>query len=192
MWKSLLVQRTIPLSVSYLLLILAGIALDNILHIAHLVWVGRYLGIVGTIFFAISAVYSARKSKLIKSGSLKFFLKLHCHSGWIATLMIIVHSGVHFNAILPWAATALMMIVTASGHVGQHLVKKLKEEAKLKMKQLGIDPEKQEKAENEQYWDSMTLKALEQWRAVHRPLVAFLVALTSVHIISIFFFWNWR
>jgi len=190
MWKSLLIQRTLPLTASYLMLIIAGIVLDNILHIAHLVWVGRYLGILGTIFFALSAVYSARKKKVIKSGTMKLFLRLHCNAGWIATLMIIVHSGIHFNAILPWAATALMMIVTGSGHVGQYLVKKLKDEVKLKMKQLGIPPNKD--GDEEQYWDSLTVKALEQWRAMHRPMVSFLVLLTSIHILSIFFFWNWR
>ena len=32
-----------------------------------------------------------------------------------------------------------MMVVTASGHVGQHLLKKVKEEVKAKMKLLGVD-----------------------------------------------------
>ena len=115
MWKSLFIQRTLPLSVSYLLLIIAGITLDYILHIGNLVWIGRYLGITGTVFLALSFGYSARKKKLITNGALKFFLKFHCYTGWIGTLMILVHSGIHFNAILPWLATTLMMEMTAFG-----------------------------------------------------------------------------
>ena len=192
MWKSVLVQRTLPLTISYLLLIIAGISLDYLLHIANLVWVGRYLGIVGTIFLASSFSYSARKKKVIKSGALKFFLKLHCNTGWIGTLMIIVHSGIHFNAILPWAATGLMMVVTASGHVGQYLLKKVKEEVKIKMQQLGINGAVDDELEHQQYWDTLTIKTLELWRKIHMPMVSILLALTTIHILSIFFFWNWR
>ena len=192
MWKSILVQRTIPLSISYLLLIIAGIALDYILHIAHLVWIGRYLGIIGTLFLVLSFGYSARKKKLITNGALKFFLKFHCYTGWIGTLMILVHSGIHFNALLPWATTTLMMVVTASGHIGQYLIKKLKDEIKLKMKQLGINASVDDELEMQHYWDSLTVKTLEHWRRVHMPMVSFLIALTSIHIFSIVFFWNWR
>ncbi|NHQ59032.1 hypothetical protein G9409_00255 [Chlorobium sp. BLA1] len=192
MWKSILVQRTIPLTISYLLLILAAIALDSLLHALNLVWIGRYLGIAGTLSLAFSFIYSVRKKKLITNGPMKFFLKLHCHSGWIGTLMILVHSGVHFNAIIPWAATTLMMIVTASGHVGQHLLKKVKEEVKAKMQQLGINGDVDENIEQRKYWDTLTVKTLEKWRTVHMPMVSFLIALTLTHILTIFFFWNWR
>ncbi len=192
MWKSILVQRTLPLTISYLLLIIAAISLDYILHVAHLVWIGRYLGIAGTLFFALSFGYSARKKKVFKNGPLKFFLKLHCNTGWIGTLMIIVHSGIHFNAILPWAATFLMMVVTASGHVGQYLLKKVKEEVKMNMKQRGINATVDEEMEQQHYWDSLTIKTLEQWRTVHMPMVSLLLALTVTHIFSILFFWNWK
>ncbi|MEI7824512.1 MAG: hypothetical protein WCI01_04375 [Chlorobiaceae bacterium] len=192
MWKSLLIQRTLPLTISYLLLIVAGISLDYLLHIANLVWVGRYLGIVGTLFIASSFSYSARKKKVIKNGALKFFLKLHCNTGWIGTLMIFVHSGIHFNAILPWMATVLMMVVTASGHVGQYLLKKVKEEVKIKMKELGISASIDDELDQQHYWDTLTIKTLEQWRTVHMPMVSVLLALTIIHILSIFFFWNWK
>ncbi len=192
MWKSLLIQRTIPLSVSYLLLIIAGITLDYILHIANLVWIGRYLGIAGTVFMALSFGYSARKKKLITNGALKFFLKFHCYTGWIGTLMILVHSGIHFNALLPWATTMLMLVVTASGHIGQYLIKKLKDEIKLKMTQPGVNATVDDQLEQQHYWDSLTVKTLEQWRRVHMPMVSLLIALTSLHILSILLFWNWR
>ncbi len=192
MWKSVLIQRTLPLTISYLLLIIAGISLDYLLHIGNLVWVGRYLGIVGTIFLASSFSYSARKKKVIKGGALKFFLKIHCNTGWIGTLMIFVHSGIHFNAILPWMATVLMMVVTASGHVGQYLLKKVTEEVKIKKKEHGINASIDDEPDQQHYWDTMTVKTLEKWRTVHMPMVSILLALTTIHILSIFFFWNWK
>ena len=192
MWKSVLIQRTLPLTISYLLLIIAAISLDYLLHIAHLVWVGRYLGISGTFFLASSFSYSAKKKKIIKAGALKFFLKLHCNTGWIGTLMIVVHSGIHFNAILPWMATALMMVVTASGHVGQYLVKKVEEEVKIKTNQPGINAVFDDEFKQQLYWDSLTIRTLELWRKIHMPMVSLLLALITIHIVSIFFFWNWK
>ena len=192
MWKSVLIQRTLPLSLSYLMLIGAGISLDYLLHIAQLVWIGRYLGILGTLFLVLSFGYSSRKNKVIKTGAMKVFLKFHCKAGWVGTLMIFIHSGIHFNALLPWAATGFMMVVTASGHVGQHLLKKVKEEVKAKMKLLGVDASLDAELEQQHYWDALTVKALEQWRSLHMPMVSVLLSLSLIHILSIFFFWNWR
>ncbi|MEI8033454.1 MAG: hypothetical protein WCH05_08930 [Chlorobiaceae bacterium] len=186
----MLIQRALPLSISYILLILATIALDFILHSATLVWVGRYLGIAGTLFVILSFAYSARKKKLLMTGPHKLFLKLHCNAGWIGTLMILVHSGIHFNALLPWTATAFMMIVTGSGHVGQYLLKKVREE--VKMKQSALDAEEENENMADLYWDSMTVKALEQWRGVHMPMVSVLIALSLTHIFTILALWNWR
>jgi hypothetical protein len=195
MWQSVLIQRALPLSISYLLLVVASLSLDYILHAANLAWIGRYLGPLGTAVLIFSFGYSARKQKLVKSGTLKFFLRMHCNAGWVGTLMILVHSGVHFSALLPWAATALMMVVTASGHVGQYLLRKFREEVKLKKKLLGIadSAEPDDYVQDLQHFlDSLTVKALEQWRTIHMPLVSFLLALAVSHILSIAFFLNWR
>lgn len=192
MHESLLVRRALPLALSYILLIGAAIALDYLFHILHLVWVGRYLGISGTVLLLLSFSYSARKRKLTKVGSLKLFLRLHEDFGWIGTLMILVHSGVHFNAVLPWVATAFMMVVTASGHIGQYLLKRVRTELKQKKLAAGNQTVSDKALEKELYWDSLTVGAVEEWRRVHMPLVSFFLALMLVHILSIFFLWNWR
>ena len=195
MWQSVLIQRALPLSISYLLLIIASLSLDYILHVAGLSWIGRYLGPVGTAFIVFSFGYSARKKKMVKGGTLRSFLRMHCNVGWVGTLMVLVHSGVHFNAMLPWAATGLMMVVTASGHVGQYLIRKFREEVARKNSELGI----RDTREPEEYLldirhilDTMTVRTMEQWRAIHMPLVSFLVMLTLSHMLSVAFFLNWR
>ncbi|NTW74020.1 MAG: hypothetical protein HGB29_04075 [Chlorobiaceae bacterium] len=194
MWRSVLVQRAFPLALSYILLLAAALSLDYLLHIAGLSWAGRYLGVSGTAFLILSFAYSARKQKRVKHGTLRFFLRLHCNAGWVGTLMIMVHSGVHFNALLPWAATGLMLVVTASGHTGQYLLRKFREEVRIKKKQLGLAVGKEADdygADLQLFWDSMTVRALEQWRSIHMPLVSVLLALTILHILSVAFFLNW-
>lgn len=190
MWQSLLIRKAFPLTVSYLFLIAVSIALDYLLHQFRLELTGRYLGVAGTLFFFFSFIYSARKKKIIPRGPVKQFLQLHCNAGWISTLLIMVHSGIHFNALLPWTATSLMMIVTASGHVGQHLVRKFRNEAKLKKQQFGIDNPPDDALDHQLFWDSVTVKALDRWRTVHMPLVVFLAVLTLAHVASILVFSN--
>jgi hypothetical protein len=68
----------------------------------NLVWVGRYLGIPGTILIIGSLVYSLRKRKYITTGSAKSLLHLHEIGAWLGSLMVLLHAGIHFNAILPW------------------------------------------------------------------------------------------
>ncbi len=195
MWQSLLVKRALPLILSYLLLVGASLSADYLLHAATLSWIGRYLGPIGTAFVIFSFGYSARKHKVVRSGTIRWFLRMHCNAGWVGTLMILVHSGVHFNALLPWAATGLMMVVTASGHVGQYLLRKFREEVARKNKELGIrdtrEPE-EHLLDIRHFLDTITVRTLEQWRAIHMPLVSFLVMLTLFHMLSIAFFLNWR
>ena len=83
-----------------------------------------------------------------------------------------------------------MLVVTASGHVGQYLLKKVRDEVKMKIKQLGLKVSDEE-IDRQHYWDTLTVKTLEQWRTLHIPMVSVLMALTLIHILSITFFLNW-
>jgi hypothetical protein len=83
-----------------------------------------------------------------------------------------------------------MLIVTGSGHVGQYLLKKVKAKVKMKLPSKGIAGG-EDKVEEQRYWDTLTVRTLERWRAVHMPLVAVLLALTMLHILSIAYFLNW-
>jgi hypothetical protein len=192
MLNSVLFSRALPLSLSYLLLVAATLSVDFMLHSAGLAWTGRYLGVIGTLLVAFSFGYSAQKNKLNGHGPLKYFLRFHCNAGWLGTLLILVHSGIHFNALLPWMATGFMMVVTASGHVGQYLVRRIREEVRRKKQQNGIAADRTDAMEQQQFWDAVTLGAFEKWRFIHMPLVTFLVVLTVLHVGSIAMFMNWR
>ena len=74
MLDSLLIRRVLPLVVSFVMLVVMAALLDFLLHVAGLVWVGRYLGITGTLFLVFSFAYSARKKKVVRSGPMGAFL----------------------------------------------------------------------------------------------------------------------
>lgn len=189
--KTVFMRRIAPFAVSYALLIAAAILADYLLHLANLAWIGRYFGILGTALILLSFIYSLRKRKIMRSGSPKFLLKMHEAFTWSAALMILIHSGIHFNAILPWFAAASMMIVVASGHIGKFLLKNAREDLRQKERKLTEQGVSGEEAEKQLFWDALTVQFMNQWRAIHIPFVMVFLTLALLHILSILFFWNW-
>src|SRR5690242_13801003 len=125
-------------------MIVIAIVIDYFLHRTHLVYVGRSLGYVGTFTIIISFIYSLRKRKIIEQGSPKQLLLLHEYLAWIGSVLLLVHAGIHFNALLPWLAVFMMLIAVASGLVGKFLLKKANENLKEKRQILikeGISPQ---------------------------------------------------
>ena len=88
----------------------ATVAINAALHAAGLAWVGRYLGIPGTLLILLSLTYSLRKRGRIHRGSPRTLLAFHQWAGWAGASLVLVHTGLHFEAILPWVATVAMCI----------------------------------------------------------------------------------
>lgn len=169
-------------------MIFIAIAFDYLLHRFELVSVGRYLGFAGTVVITISFVYSLRKRKIIKSGSPKNLLALHEYLAWIGSIMILVHAGIHFNAVLPWLATLMLLIAVASGLTGKFLLKKANETLKEKRQGLINSGLNTEDADKKLFFDSFTVDLMKKWRVVHLPITLILGILTLMHIITILMF----
>lgn len=173
------------------LLFILTILIDYTLHIFNLVWVGRYLGIVGTFVIITSFIYSLRKRKLIKSGSPKRLLQNHELQGWIGALFILVHGGIHFNAVIPWLALFAMVIVVASGLTGKYLLKQAKERFKDKEAELVKLNKSPEEIEKELLYSSLLVDTMQKWRKVHMPLTMIFIAFALIHIIITLLLWRW-
>ncbi|MBL0104543.1 MAG: hypothetical protein IPP51_12760 [Bacteroidetes bacterium] len=183
--RSLLSKYVLPFIQWYALMILLAIVIDYFLHRLQMVYIGRYLGYIGTFTILISFIYSLRKRKIIEAGSPKKLLNLHEYLAWIGSVMILVHAGIHFNALLPWLAILMLLINVASGLVGKFLLKKSSDSLKDRRQSLlqsGMDISDVEK---KLFFDSITVDLMKKWRAVHLPITAVLAILVLLHIISI-------
>lgn len=176
---------------SYLLLIFLSIAVDYLLHLTGLSAVGKYLGIPGVLLILFSFTYSLRKRKIINFSTPKFLLALHEKAAWSGAVLILVHSGIHFNTLLPWLAAAALMITVASGHFGKFILKKVKEDLKNRRAELSKTISDPDEVERKLFLDTISVDAMNNWRAVHIPFVIIFVLLAIIHIISILFFWRW-
>ncbi|OQY49650.1 MAG: hypothetical protein DRR08_30355 [Candidatus Parabeggiatoa sp. nov. 2] len=190
--KSLFQKEVVPFFLMFALLMVATIIMDFLLHQFQLVWLGRYLGIPGTLFILLSFLYSLRKRKMIHVGNPKLWLNLHGFLTWAGTLMILVHAGVHFNAILPWLAVIAMLVNVISGLTGKFLLNRSQRYLSSKKANLVQQGFSNKGIEKEIFWDAVTLDLMNKWRAVHFPITLVFIVLSLSHIISIFLFWEWK
>jgi hypothetical protein len=191
MKSSLWREHVLPFSLLLGFLVLATLGGDYLLHRLDLVWVGRYLGIPGTLLIIGSLYYSLRKRKYVSKGNPKTLLKLHEFGTWLGSLMVLIHAGIHFNAILPWLATAAMVVNVVSGLVGKLLLSRSRQhvqEGRTQFQLRGLSKPEVEKAV---FWDAVALDAMAQWRRVHIPIFIVFAVLALGHIVSIFLFWGW-
>ena len=192
MERSLVRKEVMPFLMMFGSLILATIITDAILHLLGFTWIGRWLGIPGTILILLSFFYSMRKRKMISFGKPKTLLILHETLTWMGALMILVHAGVHIYSILPWLALIAMLINVISGMTGKYLLDRSRRhmsEKKATYLQQGLSEQELEK---KLFWDATTFDVMKKWRVVHLPITLAFAVLGIAHILSIFLFWQWR
>jgi hypothetical protein len=192
MERSLIRKEVIPFLNLFGSLVLATIITDAILHQFGLVWIGRYLGIPGTILILLSFLYSMRKRKLVHFGKPKTLLTVHETLTWMGALLVLVHAGIHVYAILPWLALFAMLVNVISGMTGKYLLdrsRRFMAEKKDSQLQQGLS---EEAIEKKLFWDATTLDMMKKWRVVHLPISLAFAVLGITHILSIFLFWQWK
>lgn len=191
MGNSLFRVEVLPFLGQFGALLVATALGDLLLHHFGLGWVGRYLGIPGTLLIALSLLYSLRKRKVIQAGNPQFLLKMHELFTWLGALMVFIHAGVHFDAVLPWLATLAMMVNVISGLVGRFLLARSRRHLAAQREQFQRHGLSQPEVEQALFWDAVTYELMAKWRAVHFPISYAFAVLALGHLVSIFLFWEW-
>jgi hypothetical protein len=184
-------REVLPFTLSLLALAGAALSCDAALHLLGAVWIGRWLGIPGTLMILGSLAYSLRKRKLISSGQPVKLLRLHESMAWAGSLLVLVHAGIHFNSILAWLATLAMLITVASGLTGKFLLDRSRRRLEAVRQHLRAQGLTHEQQAERTYWDSLTFDTVRQWRAVHFPITLAFAVLALAHIVAECLFWSW-
>lgn len=191
MSRSLVSKEVIPFLALFASLIIATMTIDFLLHQFDLMWIGRWLGIPGTLLILSSFFYSMRKRKVIHFGKPKTLLTLHETLTWMGALMILVHAGIHLYAILPWLALFAMLINVISGMTGQYLLARSRRFLAEKKENYLTQGLSEEAIEKQLFWDATTYDLMKKWRTVHLPITLAFAVLGISHILSILLFWEW-
>ncbi|MHB8798134.1 MAG: hypothetical protein ACYDBY_06680 [Thermoanaerobaculia bacterium] len=185
------VTRILPSLALFLALLAGAVLADLLLHGLGLAWVGRYGGPAGSALLAASFLYSARKRKLLTVGSPKALLRAHELLGWTGALLVLVHGGIHFNALVPWLALAAMVVVVGSGLTGRFLLEDARASLRgraAELKEAGLSPAE---VEQELLGVSLLVDTMKRWRSVHLPLTMVFAGLALVHVVATLLFWRW-
>jgi len=190
--SSLLRREVIPFYLWFGGLVLASMAIDTILHLTNAVWIGRYLGIPGVLLILGSFGHSLRKRGFIKNNNPLRLLRLHERIAWLGSVLILVHAGIHFNAILAWLAVVAMLVNVASGLTGKYLLQRGQRWLKAKRERLRTEGLSEDEVVALCYRDSLTLGIVKRWRVIHLPISLAFAGLATAHILAVFLFWGWK
>ncbi|MDH3267480.1 MAG: hypothetical protein OEM46_01375 [Ignavibacteria bacterium] len=185
------IRAIIPSILIFVVLIASATLLHIFLQSVGYKWILRYLGIAGTFLIIISFIYSLRKRKVINFGKAKTLLIVHEALAWTGSLLILVHAGFEFDAVIPRMAVFAMLIVVASGITGKYLLRQARERIKDKRAELKLKNLSDDEIEKELFALSLIADKMQMWRSVHLPLTAFFAALALLHIITTLLFWRW-
>lgn len=184
----LLSREVLPHVVAFIALIVATLLVDALLHVLGAVWLGRYLGIPGTLLIIGSFGYSLRKRKIILVGKPATLLRWHERMTWAGSLLVLVHAGIHFNALLGWLAVAAMLVSVGSGIAGKFLLDRSRRRlvaARARLREHGLS---EVDLEDRLYWDSLTFDVVKAWRVVHFPITLAFAVLAGAHIVAVALF----
>ncbi len=181
--------RLLPSILVFLSLLAAAVLVDALLHGLGMAEVGRWLGPVGSGMLLLSFLHSLRRRKLITVGSPKILLRLHEVLGWLGALVLLVHAGIHLNAVIPWLALLAMVVVVASGLTGKYLLAAARADLASRRKgfeALDLDPHE---VERRLTGLALLTSRMQQWRRVHMPLTMVFLGLALVHVAATLILW---
>jgi hypothetical protein len=184
-------RDVVPFFAAFAALVAAALLADAVLHLADAVWVGRYLGILGTLLISGSFGYSLVKRGLVAGAPVRL-LRVHEWMAWAGSWLILVHAGIHFDAILAWLAVAAMLVNIASGLTGKYLLRRARVRLEATIGRLDALGLSAAEREGRLHWDALTFDMVRQWRVVHYPITLAFALLALGHIATIFVFWGWR
>lgn len=188
MKNSIILKDVFPFIFWFSTMIFTTIFLDLILHFFNIIFIGRYLGYLGTFTILISFLYSLKKRKLISFGVPKVLLDYHEYLALAGSIMILVHAGIHIHSILPWLAVFILIINVASGLVGKYIVKQANQTIRTRKGLLKDSGFSDEEISKEVFWDTITMDAMKKWRKIHLPITYLLGLFSLIHIISVILF----
>lgn len=149
---------------------------------------GHVVGWIGMAVTLLVCMHSLKKRYGLKLGTPKLWLRVHLFAGVAGPLLILVHSGAHFHAIVPALAMGAMAVVVISGIVGQaiHLfaLRTLNHQRR-QFIQEGLSPDVIAARLDELASEEELFRL---WRLIHIPLTITFAVLSGVHVLGALYF----
>lgn len=143
---------------------------------------GHLLGWLGFLAMLAGFGYSIKKRFDRKSGWPKVWFWVHQSSGVLAPLLILVHAGPHFHALVPAFALAAMIVVAISGLTGVIVHRKaisLMNAERAELRSQGLS---RSDVESRLFDLASQEETFRLWQLIHVPMVMLFLVLVICHI----------
>ena len=165
----------------------ALLSLDKVTPFGHTGY-GHGVGWAGLAVTLLVFVYPFRKRASPMRRWPRAWFRVHMVAGVIGPLLIFIHSGAHYHAVVPILAMVSMVVVVVSGIVGQLVhaasLRTLNEQRHLLqhqgMSENDIDAQLHGMASQEE--------AFRLWQAIHAPMTLMFLVFTLLHVVGALFF----
>lgn len=165
----------------------ALLSLDRVTPFGHTRY-GHAVGWAGLLVTLLVFVYPVRKRLTASRRWPRGWFRVHMAAGILGPLLIFIHSGAHYHAVVPILAMGSMVIVVVSGIVGQVVhafsLRALNEQRHDLLHQ-GL-PEGD--IEAQLHGMASQEEAFRLWQAIHAPMTVMFLAFTALHVVGALFF----
>ena len=149
---------------------------------------GHAIGWLGLASILLVFVYPIRKRYSPARRWPRGWFRVHMVAGILGPLLIFLHSGAHYHALVPVLAMVSMVIVVLSGIVGQAVhamaVRALNDQRR-RFQQEGLS---EHDIDSKLHSMASQEEAFRIWQAIHAPMTLMFVALTALHVVGALFF----
>lgn len=165
----------------------ALLSLDTVTPFGHTRY-GHGVGWAGLVITLLVFVYPVRKRVTPSHPWPRGWFRVHMVAGVLGPLLIFIHSGAHYHAVVPILAMASMVIVVLSGIVGQlvHAFSlRALNEHRHHLRDQGLS---ERDVEAQLHGMASQEEAFRLWQAIHAPMTLMFLLFTVLHVAGALFF----
>lgn len=190
---NIITKRFLTVIIAAIALLIVGLSIEVILSIqsgslfghtqkGHLVgWAG--LAAILPVF-----IYSFKKRFDSKGRWPKAWFMVHQVAGIIGPLLILIHAGPHFHALVPMFSMLAMGIVVVSGLIGVAVHRKAMILLNARRKELVNREVSKEEIEEQLYSLASGEETFRIWQMIHAPMALLFMALAALHVLGALYF----
>ncbi|NOU23747.1 MAG: hypothetical protein HOO93_18510 [Methyloglobulus sp.] len=190
---TIITKRFFTVIFAAIALLIVGLLIEELLSIrsgslfGH-TQTGHIVGWIGLAAIFSVFVYSVKKRYDRKAGWPKAWFMVHQVAGVFGPLLILVHAGSHFHALVPLLTLIVMGIVVVSGVIGVAVHRKALALLNNMRKELGSQGLSQVDIEDRLYGLVSGEETFRVWQIIHVPMVMLFLALLAAHILGALYF----
>ncbi|MGC3973426.1 MAG: hypothetical protein QM771_03470 [Nitrospira sp.] len=165
----------------------ALLSLDKVTPFGHTQY-GHGVGWAGLVVTMLVFVYPLRKRFSPPRRWPRGWFQVHMVAGVLGLLLIFIHSGAHYHAIVPILAMGSMVIVVVSGIVGQlvHAFSlRALNEHRHELQHQGLS---EGEVDAQLHGMASQEEAFRLWQAIHAPMTLMFLVFTALHVLGALFF----